>query len=121
MVCGFPPPPFCPPILLLFHANIRCLTHARAHTHTFTNTCARTLQEATSALDSESEAGVQEAISQLSSGRTCITIAHRLSTIRNADLVAVLAGGVVVEQGTFSELYNKSTSAFRQFVDAQTL
>ncbi len=102
-------------------SNIRCLTHARAHTHTFTNTCARTLQEATSALDSESEAGVQEAISQLSSGRTCITIAHRLSTIRNADLVAVLAGGVVVEQGTFSELYNKSTSAFRQFVDAQTL
>jgi ABC-type multidrug transport system fused ATPase/permease subunit len=63
---------------------------------------------------------VQEAIARLSAGRTCITIAHRLSTIRNADKVAVLAGGKVVELGSFNELYSDAGSAFRAFVDKQT-
>ncbi|CAB3994659.1 multidrug resistance 1 [Paramuricea clavata] len=62
------------------------------------------LDEATSALDSESEAAVQEAIRKAGQGRTMIIIAHRLSTIRNADIIAVISEGHVVEIGTHEEL-----------------
>lgn len=60
--------------------------------------------EATSALDTESEMLVQEAINRLLVDRTAIVIAHRLSTIRNADLIAVVEDGSVVEYGTHEEL-----------------
>lgn len=62
------------------------------------------LDEATSALDSESEILVQQALERLMTGRTTIVIAHRLSTIRNADQIAVIQGGSIVQLGTHEAL-----------------
>ena len=58
------------------------------------------LDEATSSLDSESEALIQEGLSFLMKGRTTFVIAHRLSTIRRSDQILVVEGGVIVERGT---------------------
>jgi ATP-binding cassette subfamily B protein len=62
------------------------------------------LDEATSHLDSESEAAVQRALSTALTGRTSLVIAHRLSTIIAADQILVIEGGQVVERGTHEEL-----------------
>ncbi|XP_055660064.1 ATP-binding cassette sub-family B member 5 isoform X3 [Falco peregrinus] len=62
------------------------------------------LDEATSALDTQSESIVQAALDKARAGRTTIVIAHRLSTIRSADTIAGFEKGIVVEQGTHSEL-----------------
>jgi ATP-binding cassette, subfamily B, bacterial MsbA len=65
------------------------------------------LDEATAALDSESEHHVQEAIAELCKGRTTLVIAHRLSTIMHADCILVVENGVVVESGRHDELLRK--------------
>ncbi|XP_041104910.1 ATP-dependent translocase ABCB1 [Polyodon spathula] len=76
------------------------------------------LDEATSALDTESEKIVQQALDEARQGRTCIVIAHRLSTIRNADKIAVIQDGQIVEQGTHSQLIAKE-GAYYALVNAQ--
>jgi subfamily B ATP-binding cassette protein MsbA len=63
------------------------------------------LDEATSSLDSESEAMIQQGLNALMQGRTTFVIAHRLSTIRRADQILVVEGGNIVERGTHAELY----------------
>ncbi len=76
------------------------------------------LDEATSALDSESEAVVQEALERLMSGRTVFVIAHRLSTIKNADLILVIEGGEISEQGTHDRLMSFD-SRYKYFYEKQ--
>ncbi len=72
------------------------------------------LDEATSALDTESEQAVQEALQRLMRGRTTVVIAHRLSTIVNADWIAVLDDGRVVEQGTHARLVENADGLYHR-------
>jgi subfamily B ATP-binding cassette protein MsbA len=76
------------------------------------------LDEATSSLDSESEALIQDGLHALRRGRTTFVIAHRLSTIRSADLILVLEGGEIVERGTHDELL-LAHGRYRQLYDKQ--
>jgi len=78
------------------------------------------LDEATSALDSVTEAKLQETFEKLSEGRTTIIIAHRLSTVRNADRIAVVEGGRIVELGSHGELMEKN-GAYAELVRTQEL
>jgi ATP-binding cassette subfamily B protein len=66
------------------------------------------LDEATSSVDTRTEALIQQAMDRLMEGRTSFVIAHRLSTIRNADLILVMRDGSIVEQGTHNELMAKN-------------
>ena len=79
------------------------------------------LDEATSALDASSERVVQAALDSLlrSKQRTTVVIAHRLSTIRDADKIAVVSGGSVVEEGPHDELMTREGGIYRALVDAQ--
>jgi ATP-binding cassette subfamily B protein len=62
------------------------------------------LDEATSAVDNETEAAIQRSMEKIIVGRTTVVIAHRLSTVRNADVIFVLDGGDLCEQGRHQEL-----------------
>jgi subfamily B ATP-binding cassette protein MsbA len=76
------------------------------------------LDEATSSLDSESEALIQDGLRSLRHGRTTFVIAHRLSTIRSADQILVLEGGEIVERGTHAELLEHG-GRYRTLYDKQ--
>ena len=80
------------------------------------------LDEATSALDSLSELVVQSALDQLmlSNERTTVVIAHRLSTIRNANRIAFIGNGRVLEIGSHNDLMSKNRGRYRRLVDTQT-
>ena len=65
------------------------------------------LDEATSALDNTTEILIQKSLDDLCKGRTTLVVAHRLSTIKNADEIAVIAEGRIVEQGSHEELMAK--------------
>jgi subfamily B ATP-binding cassette protein MsbA len=73
------------------------------------------LDEATSSLDSESEALIQEGLSFLMRGRTTFVIAHRLSTIRRADQILVIEDGQIIERGTHEELYDRGGRYFELY------
>ncbi|KAK6155142.1 hypothetical protein DH2020_009390 [Rehmannia glutinosa] len=77
------------------------------------------LDEATSALDSESERVVQEALDKAVVGRTTIVIAHRLSTILNADLIAVVQNGHVMEIGSHDELIEDDHGLYTSLIRSQ--
>jgi ATP-binding cassette subfamily B protein len=68
------------------------------------------LDEATSAVDNETEAAIQRSLSVVSQGRTTLVIAHRLSTVRQADCIHLLEQGRIVESGTHDELVARGSA-----------
>lgn len=79
------------------------------------------LDEATSSLDSVSEAAIQESLQTISQDRTVLTIAHRLSTIRNAQKIIVVGDARILEQGSYDELISNRAGVFRNLVKRQTV
>ncbi|KAL0919048.1 hypothetical protein M5K25_011116 [Dendrobium thyrsiflorum] len=77
------------------------------------------LDEATSALDAESERMVQEALDKVMMNRTTVVVAHRLSTVRNADVIAVIYRGSIVEKGSHAELEKDTNGAYSQLIRLQ--
>ena len=77
------------------------------------------LDEATSSLDSESEALIQEALAELLIGRTSFIIAHRLSTVRQCDRICVIEQGIVLESGTHAQLMENPNGTYRRLADRQ--
>ena len=73
------------------------------------------LDEATAAMDTETERNIQASLTELKEGRTTIAIAHRLSTLRDSDYLAVIDRGEIVEYGTFSELLKQKGEFYKQY------
>jgi ATP-binding cassette subfamily B protein len=82
------------------------------------NTPILILDEATAAVDVETEAKIQQAIQELAGSRTIFVIAHRLSTVKRADNILVLKEGNIVESGTHEELL-KAEGLYKQLCDVQ--
>ena len=68
------------------------------------------IDEATAALDNETEAGIMEAVEKLSGEKTLIMIAHRLTTVKNCDCLYFMERGKVVDQGSYEELRDRNES-----------
>jgi ATP-binding cassette subfamily B protein len=85
------------------------------------NTPVLVLDEATSSLDSESEALIQVAMERLMAGRTSIVIAHRLSTVRMLDRILVFEHGRVTEEGTHEELVQREGGTYKRLFERQAL
>lgn len=79
------------------------------------------LDEATSSLDSVSEAAIQESLQTISQDRTVLTIAHRLSTIRNAQKIIVVGDARILEEGSYDDLIRNRAGVFRNLVKRQTV
>lgn len=79
------------------------------------------LDEATSALDLESERVVQDALEGVRVNRTTLVVAHRLSTIKNADLIAVIKKGIIVEKGSHETLVNVKKGIYASWVEPHTI
>ncbi|XP_034200752.1 ABC transporter B family member 11-like [Prunus dulcis] len=79
------------------------------------------LDEATSALDAESESIVQEALDRIMINRTTVVVAHGLNTVRNADTIAVIHRGTIVEKGPHSELIKDPEGAYSQLIRLQEM
>ena len=77
------------------------------------------LDEATSSIDSETEALVTQSLTSLMQGRTSIVIAHRLSTIQHADKILVMHKGEIRETGTHAELVQKEDGIYRRLYELQ--
>ena len=77
------------------------------------------LDEATSAVDTATEASIQEAMDRLVCGRTTIAIAHRLSTLRNSDRLLVMDNGEIIEEGTHEELVHKPDGVYAELCRIQ--
>ena len=77
------------------------------------------LDEATSALDNKSEAVVQKALDNLIANKTVFVIAHRLTTIKNADRIAVINEGALVELGTHDELMKIENGKYKHLYEMQ--
>ena len=79
------------------------------------------LDEATSAVDTATEAMIQDALDRLMKGRTTFAIAHRLSTLQNADRLVVLDDGEIAELGSHEELLARPGGIYRNLVEIQDL
>jgi len=73
------------------------------------------LDEATAAMDTETERNIQNSLTKLKTGRTTLAIAHRLSTLRDADILAVIEEGTLIEYGSFTELIKQKGEFYKQF------
>lgn len=73
------------------------------------------LDEATAAMDTETERNIQNSLTELKAGRTTIAIAHRLSTLRDADYLAVIEDGKIIEYGTFRDLIKQKGEFYKQY------